>query len=424
MLNQSLTLPNGSQLNNRIAKSAMEEDLANLGLPSEGHQQLYRGWSEGGAGLLISGNVVVDKRHPTDPRVVALEDDSQREPFRAWAKAGRVAGNQLIMQINHPGRQIPKQLCPEPIAPSAIGVEVPGGRGLFNQPRAMTSAEVEEQIQRFITTARLAVAAGFDGVQVHAAHGYLISQFLSPLTNQREDEWGGDLAARARFLFAIMRGVRAAIPSDKILAIKLNSTDFMRGGFGEDDALWVIEQLNTMGVDLLELSGGTYEAPTMITGEDNKPSPREAYFLDFADKARQVAKMPIMATGGFHTTAGAEAALASGAIDLVGMAKPFTLLPDLGRRMVAGEQLDIQWPVKKLKNQALNSLAQMGWARRQMHRMATGKQPNASLGTLMNLIHSIVTTQYHAWRYRRWLKRQASQQSAGSMMQAAQENLS
>ncbi len=406
MLAQPLTLPNGVVLKNRLAKSAMEEDLGNLGVPGRGLDNLYRTWSQGGAGLLITGNVMIDKRSLTDSRAVILEDDSYLDRFRDWAAAGKSGGSKLIMQISNPGRQIPKFISRQPIAPSAVGMEVPGGRGLFNTPRALTGAEVEEQIGRYIETARLAVKAGFDGVQLHGAHGYLISQFLSPLTNRREDQWGGSLEKRAQFLFEIMRGVREVLPADRILAIKLNSADFMKGGFGEDDALWVIEQLNEMGLDLLELSGGTYEAPAMVNGKDGKPSAREAYFLDFADKARMVAKMPIMVTGGFHTSKGIEAALASGALDIAGMAKPFTVMPDLANRMVAGEDLRVAWPVKKLKNPAMDSMSQLGWARRQIHRMAGNMQPDLNIGTVSNLLHDIVIGQYHAWRYRRWLSRQ------------------
>lgn len=163
----------------------MEEDLAELGAPGQGHPRLYRRWSEGGGGWLVTGNVMVDRQYPTGPRVVSLEEGAQLARFRRWAEAGRSGGNKFIMQVNNPGRQIPKYLCQEPVAPSAVGLEVPGGRGLFNAPRALTPTEVEEQIQRYVTRASLAVAAGFDGVQIHAAHGYLISQFLSPLANEQ-----------------------------------------------------------------------------------------------------------------------------------------------------------------------------------------------------------------------------------------------
>ncbi len=411
-----LKLPNGISLPNRIVKSAMEEELARYGVPSEPMYRLYQRWSQGGAGLLITGNVMVDRRAPTDSGVAILENAQHLDAFKAWAKAGKKGGNPFIMQINHPGRQIPNFIVSEPVAPSAVGLEVPGGRGLFNAPRALSDTEVELLIERYVTTATLAMEAGFDGVQVHAAHGYLISQFLSPLTNLRTDKWGGSIEQRSRFLFEVLEQVRQAIGASAILSIKLNSADFQRGGFSEEDALWVVERLNKMDIDLLEISGGNYESPAMIGDQSaNDPNDqnqlsastqaREAFFLDFAAKAKAVAKMPVMVTGGFRSRQGVMEALSSGAVDAVGLAKPFCMEPDLPRKFISGELEAVSWPVKKLKNQAFNSLATMGWARAQIHRLAHGKAVEPKLGTISNLLRDIVKNQIHARQYRRWLKK-------------------
>lgn len=404
MLDTAFTLNNGIQIQNRIIKSALEEELGLKGVPHAEIFQLYRRWSQGRPGLLITGNVVVDRRAPTGPRNIVLEDDRHLDNFKRWAHEGTLGGNKLIMQINHAGRQVPNVLVHTPVAPSAIGVQVPGGRGLFNKPKAMSVAEIQETIQRFRTTAALAMEAGFDGVQIHAAHGYLISQFLSPQTNQRQDEWGGSLENRARFLFQIIQGIRAVVPEDKILAIKLNSADFQRGGFSEEESLWLVQQLEQRGLDLLEVSGGNYESPAMIGLAKATTVAREAYFLDFADKVRQVSALPMMVTGGFRSRKGMEAALSGGTLDFIGMGKPFVLYPDIAQDLISGELEEAKWPMKKINNPAIESQSIMGWSRTQIQRLANGKEPNPRLGIYWNLLYDSYRTVTDSLRYKRWLK--------------------
>ncbi|SDK11074.1 NADH:flavin oxidoreductase/NADH oxidase family protein [Microbulbifer yueqingensis] len=409
MLATPVTLPNGLLLPNRFAKSAMEEELGRLGAPTDAHINLYHNWSSGNPGLLVTGNVMVDRRAMTDPGAVFLEDESNLQQFRAWASAGRQGGNLFLMQINHPGRQIPKYLCERPLAPSAVGVEVPGGRGLFNTPRPMSDEEIREQVRRFARTASLAVEAGFDGVQVHAAHGYLISQFLSPLTNRREDRWGGSPDNRARFLFEVLAAVRAVLPRGKALSVKLNSADFQSGGFAEEDALQVIARLAEFRVDLLEISGGNYESPAMMDGRGatsgRHTAQREGFFLEFAEKARAVAPMPLMVTGGFRTRRGMEEALKFGAVDVIGMAKPFCLEPLLPRKMLNGELTEVHYPTRRLRTQAMSSLGVMASARTHIRRIARNRRPDPGLNVVLNLVRDFLSTQLHAWRYRRWLRK-------------------
>lgn len=404
MLDKPFILKNGIQIQNRIVKSALEEELGIKGAPKEEIFKLYRRWSEGKPGILITGNVVVDRRAPTGPRNIVLEDDSHLTDFKRWAKEAKVGGNLLLMQINHAGRQIPKVLAGEPVAPSAIGLEVPGGRGMFGTPRELTSLEIEDLIQRYRTTTCLAMEAGFDGVQIHGAHGYLISQFLSPKTNKRMDKWGGSLENRSRFLFEIVDQLRSVIPDDKVLAIKLNSADFQRGGFSEEDSLWIIQQLEKRGLDLLEISGGNYESPAMIGLAKASTVEREAYFLDFADKVRQVSSLPIIVTGGFRTRQGMELALASKSLDLIGMGKPFVLYPEIPKQLFSGELEEVKWPLRKLKNPAIDSQSIMGWSRTQMQRMANGKDPKPTLGTYCNLVYDSLRTVKDSFKYTLWLK--------------------
>ncbi|MCB9673402.1 MAG: NADH:flavin oxidoreductase [Alphaproteobacteria bacterium] len=301
--------------------------------PTEALARLYGAWAAGGAGLLITGNVMVDPAHLGERGNVAAEDDRHAEAWRAWAEASR--GSPTWVQINHPGRQAPRRLDPAPVAPSAVGL--PGTFGAFAVPRALTEGEVEGVVRRFATTARVVKDAGFAGVQVHAAHGYLVSQFLSPRTNLRTDRWGGDLAGRARFLLEVVRAIRAEVGPAYPVGVKLNTADFQKGAFSEDDAIEVAAMLEAERIDLLELSGGTYERAAMFAEPVRaSTAAREAFFLDQAERVRKRVRTPLMLTGGFRTREGMAAALAGGAVDVVGLARPLAVEPDLCRRLLDG----------------------------------------------------------------------------------------
>ncbi len=309
-----LTLPNGSLIANRLAKAAMEENMADADhAPSAGLLRLYQAWADGGAGLLISGNVMIDGRAMTGPGGVVLEDDRHLQRFRQWAQVGRAGGAQFWLQLNHPGRQMPANLGQPTWAPSAVPLAMGSLSRHFAPPRAMDDALIAQVIQRFANSARLAEQAGFNGVQIHAAHGYLLSQFLSPLSNQRTDQWGGSLDNRARLLLEVVKAVRAVVSPGFTVAVKLNSADFQRGGFSVEDAREVVLRLNELAVDLVELSGGSYEAPAM-QGEarDGRTLAREAYFIEFAKDLQSVAAMPLMVTGGIRRRAVAQQVVDSG----------------------------------------------------------------------------------------------------------------
>jgi 2,4-dienoyl-CoA reductase-like NADH-dependent reductase (Old Yellow Enzyme family) len=345
LLSQSLTLPCGAVLPNRIAKAAMTEGLADgMHRATDKHERLYRQWSEGGAGLLITGNVQVDRSHLERPGNLVIDNNGGLEALRAYAKAGTVAGNHLWMQINHPGRQTLRDLHGAPLAPSAVPLKLVGDK--FAPPRAMTEAQVLDVIRRFAHVAGVAREAGFTGVQVHAAHGYLLSQFLSPLSNLRTDAWGGSLENRARVLIEAVRATRKTVGADFPISVKLNSADFQKGGFDSEECLTVVRWLGDEGVDLLEISGGNYEQPQMLGHGEGEAADgqvvrestlrREAYFLEFAQQIRPVSKMPLMITGGFRSRQVMEDALASGALDVVGIGRPMCLDPAVPRKLLEG----------------------------------------------------------------------------------------
>src|ERR1700726_4176791 len=285
---EPLALPNGSILQNRIAKAAMEENMADAAhAPSAVLMKLYTAWAEGGAGLILTGNMMIDRRAMTGPGGVVLEDESNLAAFRDWARIGQANGAQMWLQLNHPGRQVMKNMGQETLAPSPVALDLGKYSKMFAAPKAMTEQDIHEVIARFVNAARIAEKAGFAGVQIHAAHGYLISQFLSPLTNRRSDRWGGALVNRAMLLLETVRAVRSAVSPKLSVAVKLNSADFQCGGFDADDAKRVVEMLNELPVDLVELSGGSFEAPAMQgSARDGRIEAREGIFLEFArDKA-------------------------------------------------------------------------------------------------------------------------------------------
>jgi 2,4-dienoyl-CoA reductase (NADPH2) len=404
-----LTLPNGTQLPNRFGKAAMEENLADADhAPSPELIRLYRTWAEGGAGLLITGNVMVDRRAMTGPGGVVLESKRHRARFEQWAQVARSHGAQIWMQLNHPGRQMPAALGQATVAPSAVALDMGRFSSQFAAPKEMTEAEILEVKRRFVEAAVLAEACRFDGAQIHAAHGYLISQFLSPLTNKRTDRWGGSIENRARLLLDVVREVRASVGRAFSVSVKLNSADFQRGGFSADDAKAVVSMLNPLGVDLLELSGGSYEAPAMQgQARDGRTLAREAYFLEFAQDIASVAAMPIMVTGGIRRLPVAEQVL-DGGIDMVGIGTALALNPALPREWQAGTpSAPVLRPIT-WKSKVLASIAHMAMVKHQLRRLSRGRGPNPAVTPLRAFLEQQFDTTVKTRRYRRWIARQAA----------------
>jgi len=404
-----LTLPNGSVLPNRLAKAAMEENMADAGqLPGAALHDLYRVWAQGGAGLILTGNVMIDGRALTGPGGVVLEAGTPLERFTEWATAARSGGAQVWMQINHPGRQVQISMGGTAWAPSSVALDLGKHSKLFVQPKAMSEAEIAETVDRFAATAQAAERAGFTGVQVHAAHGYLLSQFLSPLTNQRTDAWGGSLENRARFLLDVVRAVRARVARGFAVAVKLNSADFQRGGFSENDAKQVIRWLNDEAVDLVELSGGSYESPAMQgRTADGRTLAREAYFLEFARELAAEARMPVMTTGGIVRRTVAERVLGEG-IAVVGMATALAVAPDLPARWRAGEDAAAQSPQVDWKDQVIAALARMALVKRRLRTLRPGRNAAPAHSPFLTLVLDQLRTKRLTKRYRRWLGARAA----------------
>ena len=348
MINETLTLPCGAEIPNRLCKAAMTEGLADpSGAATEALARLYGIWSDGGAGLLLSGNVQIDGDHLERPGNVIVDaepDESARHALEAWARAGTRAGNHFWAQISHAGRQCQKIVNPRPKAPSAVKLGLPGGQ--FGEPEPMSEDDIEAVITGFARCAKVLVDAGFTGVQLHAAHGYLLSQFLSPRSNQRADQWGGPLENRARLLLACVARVRAAVGPRVPISVKLNSADFQRGGFDFDESLQVAKWLEAASVDLIEISGGTYEQPRLLNLEGMEPveaqsvaastRAREAYFVDFAEAMRREINIPLMVTGGLRRLDAMNAALETGCADMIGIGRPMCVMTDAPAQLLNG----------------------------------------------------------------------------------------
>lgn len=404
---EPLKLP-AETLPNRLAKAAMTEGLSDEhGRASERHVRLYRAWAEGGAGLLISGNVVVDRDHLERPGNVVIDsepDAESRARLKAWTDAARSRGAGFWMQISHAGRQTMAAVNPSPKSASDVAMDMPGKQ--FARPSPLTEAEIVDLIGRFALAARVARETGFTGVQIHGAHGYLISQFLSPRANKRTDAWGGSLENRARFLLEIVQRTRETVGADFTVSVKLNSADFQRGGFAADESIAVAGMLMQAGIDLLEISGGSYEQPRMM-GMDGLEKPegvaksttaREAYFLDFAVAMRAKVTTPLMVTGGFRTAAAMSRAITEDGVALIGLARPLCFHTDGPAKLLAGAAELDRWesrlrvgpgifgpnsPIGMIK--AINGFGATYWYYQQLRAIADGKAPDAKLGVLSAL---------------------------------------
>ena len=403
-INKSFTLPRGQVIKNRICKAAMTERIAKgNNLAHQGHVNLYERWADGDIGILLTGNVQIDRRNIEGPANVVIDSENYKEQLdslRAWSRAGTKNNTQLWMQISHAGRQTPGEINSSPFAPSNIGLKIPGKN--YGTPLPMTDEDILDVIDRFVFTAKIARETGFTGVQFHSAHGYLLSEFLSPDINNRTDAWGGSVENRARIHLEIINKCRKEVGEDFPISVKLNSADFQKGGFSPDESIQVAQMLENAGVDILEISGGTYEQPKLIGVDDLTINPkrseqrkestiaREAYFLEYAKDITKAVSLPLMVTGGFRTREGIEDALQSNVCQIVGIGRPLCADPYCIKKMIAGE-LEVLPSFEKTLSlgpsilspsspftiiKVINAFGGMAWFYQQIKNMAKGLMPN------------------------------------------------
>ena len=403
-IQESLKVSSNVLIKNRLFKSAMSEQLGNAQQdPTKELVQLYRTWAAGGTGLLVTGNVMVDRTALGEPLNVVLDEKSDEGIFRQWAEAGSENGAQIWMQLNHPGKQVPNFLNKEPVAPSAVAMTGGLEKG-FNCPRALTDDEITQIIQRFAWSAGKAKELGFGGVQIHGAHGYLVNQFLSPHHNRRTDRWGGDLEGRMKFLKEIYKEVRASVGDDYPVGIKLNSADFQKGGFTEEESMQVIEILQRDGIDLIEISGGNYENPSMV-GADVKESTlkREAYFLDYAEKARKLMSVPLVVTGGFRSAKAMNEALRAGSTDMIGLGRPLAVDPSLPNKLLNddGHKMELRDLSTGFAGLDAMLMLDITWYEQQLALIGAGKNARPNMSAWTSAFKTFAALGAHAFRSRR-----------------------
>lgn len=386
-----ITLPNGTTIKNRFFKSAMSEGMGTRDFqPKKNIATLYKRWAEGGTGLIITGNIMVDPKGTAEPGNIVFDKNSNMEILKDWAKQGQQHGAKVMVQLNHPGKQVPKTIAKETVAPSTI----PLGNGLnklFSTPRALTTSEVEELVQKFVTSAKVAKEAGFSGVQIHAAHGYLISQFLSPHDNRRTDKYGGSLENRMRFLKEIYLGMREELGKDFTIGIKINSTDFKEDGLTEEDSLKTIIELANLGLDFVEISGGTYERPAMM-GATSK-STNQVFFAEYSKKLKQKIEIPVVVTGGIRSINAMNTLLNDNTTDFIGIARPLTIDPNIPNKIKQGtytivETTRVSTGVKKL-DKIFGSLLGIVYYQVLMQNIAKGKESKATKNAWPSLIQAV-----------------------------------
>lgn len=371
LLLQPLELPNGKKLENRFFKSAMSETLANENKdPSKDLISLYEYWSRQNIGVLVTGNVMVDRRYLGEPGNVVLDINSDLDSFRKWADVGNKRGVPIWLQLNHPGKQMYCSINETPIAPSAIPITGTSASA-FQKPRAMTLSDIKLSQEKFVTAGVLAKEAGFTGVQLHAAHGYLINQFLSPADNKRDDQYGGSIENRMRFLVEIYQELRNKVGNDFTIALKLNASDFKEEGFGFEECKEVVRVMTELGIDLIEISGGNYEAP--VFGSEYEGG---AGFVKYAVALSEITNVPIVSTGGFRNKSQMEEAIENG-IAMIGLARPLIINPTLVNEYRNNEEINIKTPrlttgFDKL-DKMMGPIIGVSYYEAQMKRIADGK---------------------------------------------------
>ena len=388
-----LTLPSGAILKNRIAKSAMSENVGTLSnAPTKTLINAYKVWAKGNPGLLITGNVMIDFKAIGEPRNVVVEDYTHFDLLKAWAKTVEGTGVHLWPQLNHPGRQAFGSINREVVAPSSVPLKMGRVSKMFKLAKPLTEEAILDIIKRFGNSARIMKEAGFTGCQIHGAHGYLVSQFLSPISNTRTDQWGGPLKNRSRFVIEVYREIRQQVGPDYPVGIKINSADFQRGGFTEAESMEVVQFLSREGIDLIEISGGTYEKPAMVKGSRKQSTfEREAYFLDYIEKARKITDIPLLLTGGFRSVKIMEDALAEGKLDVIGLGRPFCLYPNLAQDIFDGKETCFEAPVPTIGIKLLDKMGgvELPWYELQIQRLGKGKKPKPNLSGIWAFLFTI-----------------------------------
>ena len=335
ILGAPLKLPCGVVLNNRIVKAAMSDSLGDgRGNATEAQTRLYERWAQGGVALSLIGEVQGTPHYPEKPGNLVLTPSADNQALQELAQRGSINGTHVWPQLGHAGALSYLPIS-QPTGPSALDLAE-------LQCAGMSIEDIESLPTMYANAALIAKSVGFGGVQIHAGHGFLLSQFLSPLFNHRIDEYGGSVEGRFRIVYEIIAAVRKAVGDAFPIGIKINSTDQLEGGLTEEDAMKMIAIIDQTSIDLIDISGGTYFPGAPASSDSSAGS--GPYFVEFAERAKQITSIPIMATGGFKTRQQAVDAIESGAVDMVSIGRAMVLNPSLAKDWLSAKGGDPKLP--------------------------------------------------------------------------------
>lgn len=326
----------GIDIENRIVRSATYEKRADVdGFVTDALIEFYKELVKGGVGLIITGNALVHISGRSVSQMICIHNNHYIDKLKRLTEAVHKLDGKIIIQLVHGGRQCFPALLGglQPIAPSEVY-----DPSIKITPREMTNEEIWEIIEAFGDAARRAMYAGFDGVQIHGAHGYLINEFLSPHTNRRDDYWGGDEERRFHFMEEVYKAMRKEVGDNYPILIKINADDFIEGGLRPEESLRIAKRLEQSGIDAIEVSGGMYESGIKTAQLNILKEEQEAYFRDSARLFKSNLNVPVILVGGIRSKAVAEDILQKGAADLISISRPLIREPDLPNKFKEGKE--------------------------------------------------------------------------------------
>ncbi len=324
---------NGLEIRNRFVRSATGESMApDDGSITDDLIEIYRALADGGCGLIITGHTFVKANGRAGFGMTGLHDDSLIPGWKRLVDSVHEAESKIVVQLNHAGRQThPKIVGETPVAPSPVAAE-----GASFTPRELTHDDILDLIDCYAQAARRAKEAGFDGVQIHCAHGYLLSEFISPHTNRRTDSWGGSEENRARMLLEVLQAIRAQVGDGYPVMVKLNALDFLDYGLTLDMSTGIAKRLEAAGIDAIEVSAGMAVTVDKIVRKGIDSPDKEAYFEDEVKAFRAAVDAPLMMVGGMRSRGVMERVLGEGTADFISLCRPFIREPNLANKFKTG----------------------------------------------------------------------------------------
>lgn len=322
------------EIPNRFVRSATHDFMANRdGSASDRQVTLFENLARGEVGLIITGHAYIHPAGIASPFQTGVDRDDRIDGLNRITEVVHHYPSRIFLQLSHAGRQTTPKICGcTPLAPSAVYEPT-----FKVMPKEMSPEDIRGVVDDFIQASRRAAQSGFDGVQLHCAHGYLLSSFISPYTNRRTDEWGGSLSNRLRIVREIIEGIRGSLDNEFPLIVKLNSSDFLSDGLTLEESIEIAKILEEKGVNGIEVSGGMAEAGKGSVWKGLREVDEEGYFVESASLIKEAVTIPVIGLGGIRTFSNMERFINEGNADLVSMSRPLIRDPFLVKKFRAGE---------------------------------------------------------------------------------------